>query len=92
LSPRASNKLLVGNFGDGHINAYDLSMEGYKLRAKFAGQLGASNHRPLVIDGLWAIVFGPGVNGFDDDEIYFTAGPDGEEHGLLGELGVAEKK
>lgn len=89
---RASNKLLVGNFGDGRISAYDLSMQRSKLNATFAGQLGTRDHRPLVIDGLWAIVFGPGVNGFDDDEIYFTAGPEDETHGLFGELEVADKK
>jgi uncharacterized protein (TIGR03118 family) len=89
---RASNKLLVGNFGDGRINAYDVSMRASEVNVKFAGQLGTKDHRPLVIDGLWALAFGPGVNGFDDDEIYFTAGPDDEEHGLFGELSVAAKK
>jgi uncharacterized protein (TIGR03118 family) len=86
---RASNKLLVGNFGNGRINAYDLTMDGLKLRAKFAGALGDSPRHALVIDGLWAVVFGPGTGGFDADDIYFTAGPDGETHGLFGELGVA---
>ena len=68
---KASNKLLVGNFGNGRINAYDFAVDGLKLHAKFAGALGESPHRPLVIDGLWAVVFGPGTGGFEEDDIYF---------------------
>jgi uncharacterized protein (TIGR03118 family) len=86
---KASNKLLVGNFGNGRINAYDLTMDGFKLSAKFAGALGDSPRHALVIDGLWAVVFGLGAGGFEEDDIYFTAGPGGETHGLFGELGVA---
>ncbi len=43
---RFSNCLLVGNFGDGHINAYDL------VSGRFVGQLRNHNHRPIEIDGL----------------------------------------
>jgi uncharacterized protein (TIGR03118 family) len=88
----ASNKLLVGNFGDGRINAYDLSLCGAHLTASFAGPLGDRARRPLVIDGLWAIEFGPGAAGFEKNEIYFTAGPGDEEHGLFGELALPGKE
>jgi uncharacterized protein (TIGR03118 family) len=89
---RASNKLLVGNFGDGRINAYTLSTQDKNLVAAFDGPLGDARARPLVIDGLWALQFGPGAGGFETDEIYFTAGPNDEKNGIFGELAVVSKK
>lgn len=91
LSPRTkadrSTDLLVGNFGDGHINVYELREGGHHFRADFEGALGnVKTHQPLAIDGLWAIVFGSGQGGFDRDDIYFTAGPNDEDNGLFGEL------
>jgi uncharacterized protein (TIGR03118 family) len=88
---RASNRLLVGNFGDGRINVYNLTIDGTNLHAAFEGVMGDARRRPLVIEGLWALVFGPDAGGFDADEIYFTAGPDDEQHGLFGELALASE-
>ncbi len=71
--------LLIGNFGDGHINAY--SDDGTYL-----GPL-MSNGAPLEIEGLWAISYAPGHNSAYMDvrsRLYFTAGPDDEEHGIFG--------
>lgn len=73
--------LLVGNFGDGRISAYNPSS------GTFLGQLvffrtGA----PLAIDGLWALAPGNDGPAGSSGLIYFTAGPDGEAHGLLGVL------
>jgi len=65
--------LLVGNFGDGEINAYD-PVTGHHL-----GTL-RSDRKRLSIDGLWALRTGP--NG----TITFSAGPDDESHGLLGSI------
>jgi uncharacterized protein (TIGR03118 family) len=85
--------LLVGNFGDGHVNVYALDPVG--RHADLEGQLGVfadKTFQPLVISGLWAIVFGNGKGGFDADDLYFAAGPDNgpntalEENGLFGEL------
>lgn len=79
-----SNALLIGNFGDGTINAYD--MKNYTP----LGQLRGTDHRPIRIDGLWGIAFG---NGFADQPVntlFFAAGPDGEQHGLYGRLDVAQ--
>ena len=72
--------LLVGNFGDGRIGAFDLSTDAY------LGQLLDASNQPLAIDGLWAI--SPGNDGFAGSRqmLYFTAGPDGETHGLFGVL------
>ena len=72
--------LLVGNFGDGRINIFDLAT------MTFLQQLLGSDGNPVAIDGLWALTVGNGaVNGFGSlDKLYFTAGPDGESHGLVG--------
>jgi uncharacterized protein (TIGR03118 family) len=77
-----SNRLLVGNFGDGRINAYDLAS------GKFLGQLKGSDHKPVHIDGLWGLAFGNGVSEQPVDTLFFTAGPEDEQHGLFGRLDV----
>jgi len=74
-----ANSILVGNFGDGRINAYE------PATGKFLGQLRNSKGDVLVIDGLWAITPGGGA-GTTADDLLFTAGPDHEEHGLFGKL------
>ncbi|HSU44043.1 MAG TPA: TIGR03118 family protein [Casimicrobiaceae bacterium] len=78
-----SNHLLVGNFGDGTINAYDVKT------FTFAGQLHAANGRTLVIDGLWGIAFGNGFQRQPTDALFFAAGPDDESHGLYGRIDPA---
>jgi uncharacterized protein (TIGR03118 family) len=72
------NYILIGNFGNGHINAY-------RMDGKFVGQLRGKKD-PIVIEGLWAIMFPPPVNGIDTNRLYFTAGPDDENDGLFGYL------
>jgi len=77
---RFSNMLLVGNFGDGRIHAYDLNT------GNFRGQLRTAPGQPLVIDGLWALVFGNGVLNQPVNALFFTAGPGDEEHGIYGRI------
>src|SRR5437870_5035676 len=79
-----SNHLLIGNFGDGTINAYDLK------NATFAGQLRTSNGQALKIDGLWGIAFGNGFQQQPADTLFFAAGPDEESHGLYGKIEPAD--
>jgi len=74
--------LLVGNFGDGTINAFNLSNN------HFDGQLKGSNGQPLSIDGLWALTLGNGGNAGSSQSIYFSAGPNEEAHGLFGAIAV----
>jgi uncharacterized protein (TIGR03118 family) len=74
-----SNDLLIGNFGDGTISAYTLS-------GKFLGRLLNSNGKVLSIDGLWTIIFGNGGMAGMPNELFFSAGPDDEQHGLFGKL------
>jgi uncharacterized protein (TIGR03118 family) len=79
--------LLVGNFGDGSINAFDLSSGNY------LGTILNPAGNPERIEGLWALQFGNGKNGGDANLLYFTAGPafGGRvgDHGLFGSLQVA---
>jgi uncharacterized protein (TIGR03118 family) len=74
-----STLVLVGNFGDGKINAYT-------THGDFIGQLKSHNHT-IVIDGLWALSFAPvTATTIDPDRLYFTAGPNHEQDGLFGYL------
>jgi len=75
-----SNDLLVGNFGDGRINAFN------PTTGAFVGQLTDENGNPRAIDGLWGLTFGVNATGGDANKLYFTAGPGGEAHGLFGVL------
>jgi uncharacterized protein (TIGR03118 family) len=70
--------LLVGNFGDGRINAYNL------VTLALQGPLLGTNGNPLEIDGLWDLILGNGGSGGSLQSIYFSAGPGDEQHGLFG--------
>ncbi len=59
--------ILVGNFGDGTINAFDTT-------GKFLGQLSDSSSKVLVNPGLWDMVFGGGGTSGDPGTLYLTAG------------------
>ena len=83
---RGSIDLLVGNFGDGRINVYALTLRHGQLVADREGALGDTAGNPLVIDGLWGLAFGSGGAGFDASKLYFTAGPNDEGDGLFGSL------
>jgi uncharacterized protein (TIGR03118 family) len=73
-------KLLVGNFGDGTINAFD------PVSGDLVGTLKDQHGNPLVIDGLWGLKFGNGGAGGKPGTLYFAAGLDDEAHGLFGSL------
>jgi uncharacterized protein (TIGR03118 family) len=77
---RFSNMLLVGNFGDGHINAID--PQTFEVK----GQLKNPQGKPIVIDGLWGIGFGNGGAAGLPNVLYFAAGPNHEAHGLFGRI------
>jgi uncharacterized protein (TIGR03118 family) len=74
--------LLVGNFGDGQISAFDPTTHA------FLGSLLGAGGLPITIDGLWGISPGNGGNAGSAGLLYFTAGPDDENHGVLGVLTV----
>jgi uncharacterized protein (TIGR03118 family) len=75
-----AGQLLVGNFGDGTITIVD------PATGAASGKLEGTDGKPVQIDGLWALRQGNGGSGGSVDRIYFTAGPDGESHGLFGVL------
>lgn len=77
--------LLVGNFGDGRINAYKLSGGVYH----HAGVLRRPNGNVVKIDGLWGLAFGNGGAAGPTNRLYFTAGPIHETHGLFGSIRAA---
>jgi uncharacterized protein (TIGR03118 family) len=77
---RFSNDLLVGNFGDGRINAVD------PQTGDFLGQLRDASNRPITIDGLWGLEFGNDGNAGPSTTLFFTAGINDEADGLFGSL------
>ncbi len=79
------NDLLIGNFGDGRINAFK-APSGSSKTFQFAGQLKNARGTPLTIQNLWGIAFGNGGQAGPTSTLYFTAGTDGEAHGLFGSL------
>jgi uncharacterized protein (TIGR03118 family) len=74
-----SNSLLIGNFGDGRINAYSTS-------GSFRGSLRGQDGKSLQIDGLWGIAFGNGFLNQSVNTLFFAAGPGDEAHGLYGRI------
>jgi uncharacterized protein (TIGR03118 family) len=72
--------LLVGNFGDGRIHAYD------PVTGQFRGTFFRRRGHPLVIDGLWGLTFGNNARAGSSNTLFFTAGVNDEKHGLFGSL------
>lgn len=82
-NPGGNPVLLVGNFGDGFIHAYDAAT------GSFITQLTDPDGEPIQIDGLWALRTGNDAGGGVSNVVYFTSGPFGETHGLFGSLTTA---
>jgi uncharacterized protein (TIGR03118 family) len=77
---KAGEDLLIGNFGNGRINAFN------PRSGRFEGALRKGKHGPRIkIDGLWALAFGNGMIG-TPRTLLFTAGPGDESHGLFGTI------
>ncbi len=81
---RFSGKILIGNFGNGRIGAFNND-------GTFAGVLEDASGNPLVIDGLWTLTLGGG-RGSSSDSLYFAAGPNGEFDGLFGTITPAPEE
>lgn len=73
-----ANDILIGNFGDGIINAYN-------TQGQFVGHVSNSAGQVIAIPGLWDLVFGQGGTG-DPNTLYFTAGGSNQTNGLFGSL------
>ena len=96
IAPRSFGRyggdLLVGNFGDGRINAFRRVGNGWS----FDGTLRGRNGKPLVLNGLWALAFGRGGGTGANDRLFFSSGPHAWRgptelgvHGLLGSIAPA---
>ena len=83
-----SSTLLVANFGDCRVNAFDLTT------GEFLGTLQDPSGAPIVIEGLWGLQTGNGHTGGDSNVVYFTAGISGggriQDHGLFGSIQVSQ--
>lgn len=78
------NRVLIGNFGDGTITAYDIAS------GHFEGQLRGPDGKTTAIGGLWGIAFGNDANSQPHQTLFFAAGPGDEEHGLYGRLDLGD--
>ena len=83
--PPFGNALIVGNFGDGRLNAYDVES------GELLGPLRDATGKRIVIDGLWGIVFGNGNLALQQqaNALVFAAGPNDEADGLFGRIDPA---
>jgi uncharacterized protein (TIGR03118 family) len=78
-----ANRLLIGNFGNGHIDAYN------PTTGEFVDKMRDSHGQAIVIDGLWSLRVGSstaGSSNFGPNTVFFTAGPNGEQDGLFGAI------
>ncbi len=75
-----SHVLLVGNFGDGRIHAFD------PRSGALLGTLSQPDGTPIVIDGLWGIAFGNGLNDQPIRTLFYAAGPGDEVHAAYGRI------
>jgi len=75
-----SNTLLIGNFGDGRINAF------VPTTGAAMGPLHGSSGAVIHIDGLWGLQFGNGLANQPVNTLFFAAGPAEESHGVYGRL------
>ena len=71
---------MIGNFGDGMINAYD------PATGAWLGALADGNGTPIAIDGLWGIAFGNGINDQPTNTLFYAAGPNNETEGVYGRI------
>ncbi|HSI56408.1 MAG TPA: TIGR03118 family protein [Ideonella sp.] len=77
-----SNRLLIANFGDGTISAFDLQS------GEFVGRLRTADGRALKIPGLWGMQFGNGLLSQPSNTLFFAAGPNDETGGVYGSVSV----
>ncbi|AUT71487.1 TIGR03118 family protein [Paraburkholderia hospita] len=75
-----SGAILIGNFGDGTINAFDVSS------GKSMGPLKSSNGGTIIEPGLWGIAFGNNLSNQPSNTLFFTAGPNDEADGVYGRI------
>lgn len=75
-----SGAILIGNFGDGTINAFNAS------NGLFMGPLNGANGSPVVENGVWGIAFGNDLSNQPSNTLFFAAGPNNEANGVYGRI------
>jgi uncharacterized protein (TIGR03118 family) len=75
-----SGAFLVGNFGDGRINAFN------PTNGAFLGSLRDRNGTPITINGLWGIAFGNDGQAGAHNQLFFASGLNDEADGLFGRI------
>ncbi len=78
--------VLVGNFGDGSINAFD------PRSGRWLGALRDQHQRRIHVDGLWGMAFGNGISAQKTNALYYAAGPNDEENGAYGVIEPVKKR
>ena len=79
-----SHDVLIGQFGNGEIVAFD------PLTGRYKGVLQSAANAPIAIEGLWALAFGNDFSAGPATTLYFSAGPGKEQNGLFGSLTAVE--
>ena len=91
---RFSGDLLVGNFGDGRIHAFDPTQLTSTGEFEAVGLMHSTAGQPIIIHGLWALQFGHGTTSSSangtTNTLFFTAGPNDERNGLFGMVTVSK--
>jgi len=75
-----SGAILIGNFGDGTINAFNASS------GQSIGPLTGPNGSPIVEHGVWGIAFGNDLSNQPSNTLFFAAGPNDEADGVYGRI------
>ena len=75
-----SGAVLIGNFGDGKINGYDV------IHGGFFGSVNNAAGVPIANPGLWGIAFGNDAQNQPHNTLFFSAGPNDEANGLYGRI------
>ncbi len=79
-----SNDVLVGNFGDGRINAFAPGIS--PGPGTFIDQLRDGNGNAITINGLWGLAFGNGGLAGDTNTLFFASGLNDEADGIFGSI------
>ena len=72
--------LLIGNFGDGRINAYDPNS------GAFVDTIKDATGQPIIVEGVWGLTFGNNADNQPASTLFFAAGIAGQTAGLYGRI------
>ncbi len=82
---RLSGALLVGNFGSGKIAAF------HPTTRRFIDFVRDERGAPLIVDKVWALMFGNGESLGDKNALYYAAAPNDEADGTFGSIRMVRR-